>query len=326
MYEARTLIEATRKWWHDALPHISVLARELGIDFALDHKDWLESGHSKGLFYKHGQRDLVQFIEPTTMKIVRIMGDPIPKGEQKNELAVVADCGPNDYDSQETLTWSRQTTRELSHTESKVHGWSVTITEGIEAGGEAAQFKKKFEMSQSAHGEYSDAKAETESTTNQASHSTQIELPKGEMARILQTVRTGEIEVPFTDYITLQLGWKVADYKKRIRGKGHMLDHHSGFGSYAKNSSKQRWHWRCPDDDDFRTLFEGTNPRYPGLRNKTINDFSPAAKRAYEWLMNEDNRKIIVRSKAVFKQGVWGNAKVERLDADGDVISTEEVI
>ena len=41
------------------------------------------------------------------------------------------------------------------------------------------------------------------------------------------------------------------------------------------------------------------------------------------WLLNEDNRTIVVRSKALFKQGVWGNAKVQRLGDDGQVYEEE---
>ena len=36
------------------------------------------------------------------------------------------------------------------------------------------------------------------------------------------------------------------------------------------------------------------------------------------WLLNEDNRTIVVRSKALFKQGIWGNAQVQRIDVDGN--------
>ena len=47
-------------------------------------------------------------------------------------------------------------------------------------------------------------------------------------------------------------------------------------------------------------------------------------KRHAAWLMKEDNRTIKVTSKAIFKQGIWGNAKVQRLGVDGKLYEEED--
>ena len=66
------------------------------------------------------------------------------------------------------------------------------------------------------------------------------------------------------------------------------------------------------------TMGEGVNPRYPGIRGRNLHATREIGD-DLRWLLNEANRTIVVRSKASFKQGVWGNAKVQRLDTDGGV-------
>ena len=68
-------------------------------------------------------------------------------------------------------------------------------------------------------------------------------------------------------------------------------------------------------------MAEGGNPRYPGLRGRNLMATREIGD-DLEWLLNEANRTIVVRSKALFKQGIWGNAKVQRIDADGNETET----
>ena len=44
-----------------------------------------------------------------------------------------------------------------------------------------------------------------------------------------------------------------------------------------------------------------------------------------DWLLDEANRTIEVHSKAIGEHGIWGNAKVERLDAEGDLVEERSV-
>ena len=106
------------------------------------------------------------------------MGEARPRGELKNELAVVDDSGPNDYDSEETLSWTRGKSMSLVDTESATHGWGVTITQGYEIGGEAAGGKYIGGIELAANGEYSKGKAEENADSWDVTKSTKIDLPK----------------------------------------------------------------------------------------------------------------------------------------------------
>lgn len=318
-YEATTVQEAIRAWQRDALHHISVVARHgLGIDIEMADDRWIESGKEPGYFTKRGQRDRIVFIPYATDKIVRKLGEVNPVGEQKNELLVVDEAGPNDYDSEETLSWRRGTSLNLVETTSETHGWSALVKLGFEAGSQNNKITGGIELG--THGDYSKSKAEDKGQSLDASHSTTIKLPKGEMARLLQTVRTGRAEVEVEDLIVLRLGFKVGDYKKRVGPNRSRLDHHAGYRGI--NTSKSRWHWDCPDTNDFRTMVEGNNPRYPNVPG----DWSEWQWKSINWLLDEGNRTLRVRSKAIFDQGVWGNSRVQRLDDDDHVLSEEDAI
>ena len=318
MYEGRTLDEAGRKWQNDAKWRVEQIARYLGIDMDLGNREWYEDGGQAGLFLKRKSRDIIAFKPLATQKIRRVMGDARPVGEQKNELAVVDDAGPNDFDTVETLGWSRSQSLELSEVNSMTHGWSVTVSAGFEVGGDAQGGKVMGGIEIGAHGEYSKEKAESKSTSVEASHTTEVALKAGEMARILQTIRAGEVEIDVTDKIVLELGWRIKDWKHR---NNRYLNDHDG---YAKDHTKSRWHWDCTDTFDFLTMAEGGNPRYPGLRGKDLRKTREIGD-DIAWLLNEDNRTIVVRSKALFKQGIWGNAKVQKLNVEGDVSEEKDV-
>ena len=313
MYEGRTLAEAGRKWQNDAKFRVEQIARYLGVDMDLSNRAWYEDGGTPGHFFKRKSRDQIAFVPLKTQKIRRVMGEARPVGEQKNELAVVDDAGPNAFDTVETLGWTRSQSLELSDVNSMTHGWSVTVSAGFEIGGDAQGGKVIGGLEIGAHGEYSKETAETKSTSVEASHTTTVELKAGEMARLIQTVRTGEIEIDVTDYIVLELGWRIRDWKTPNNA---LLKDHSGFG--GKERSKSRWHWDCTDTFDLQTMGEGHSPRYPGLRGRNLHATREIGD-DLRWLLNEGNRTIVVRSKALFKQGVWGNAKVQRLDASGEV-------
>ena len=238
-----------------------------------------------------------------------------PWANRSNLLAIVDDAGPNDFPTVETLGWSRSTSLELSDVTSMTHGWSVTVSAGFEVGGDAQGGKVMGGLEIGAYGEYSKERAESKAESVEATHTTQVELAAGEVARILQTVRTGEVEIDVTDYIVLELGWRIKDWKVP---NNDLLKDHAG---YVKDHTKSRWHWDCPDAMDLITMAEGSNPRYPGLRGRNLMATREIGD-DLAWLLNEDNRTIVVRSKALFKQGIWGNAQVQRIDVDGNETET----
>ena len=317
MYEGRTIAEAGRQWQNDAKWRVEQIAQYLGIGMDLGNRRWREDGGTPGLFHKQDERDTIAFAPLKTAKIRRLMGDVRPVGDQKNVLAVVDEAGPNDFPTVETLGWSRSTSMELTDVNSMTHGWSVTVSAGFEIGGDAQGGKVIGGLEIGSHGEYSKERADSKSESVEATHTTQVELAAGEVARILQAVRTGEVEIDVTDYIVLDLSWRVKDWKNRNNG---LLDNHAG---YVRDHTKSRWHWECTDAFDLATMGEGDNPRYPGLRGRNLmatreigDDLS--------WLLSEDNRTIVVRSKALFKKGIWSNAKVQRIDISGTVLEERD--
>ena len=302
MYQAKTIQEAGRKWWNDAIPDIAFIARYLGIPFS-PRNDWSESSYEVGRFNNRGERDLIAFKPLTTIKIKRSMSDPRPVGEQKNELALI-NCVDNSQGSstiQAALDWHKSEELALESVTSETHGWSTSVEIGFEAGNENAKVFGSICLS--ASGEYSKSKAESKSSMIEGGGTIQVDVKPGEIARLVQTVRSGEVEVDVTDEIVLDLGWRIADWKKRTNG---MLDGHSGYA--RKGSSRSRWHWECLSANDFRSMIEGSNPRYPNLNHKYLRD---KCWFEIDRLLHGARRTIVVKSKAKFKRGLWGDARVE---------------
>lgn len=301
-YQSRTLAESGRLWWHDMLYDISFIAGYLGIPFEQSNKQWIESSHTPGDFYKKHSRDGIVFKPLIAEKIKRSIGDPKPVGTQKNELCLadVIDNSNGTSPIHASLNWSKRDSMTLENVTSETHGWSACVSIGFEAGTDNA--KVIGSLSLTASGEYSKSKAESKTTEIEGGGSIEVDVDQGKIAKLIQTVRSGECEVDVVDEIVLGLGWRVRDYKKR---NNKMLEGHAG---YARKGHNERWHWDCIDSNDFRTMIEGTNPRYPNVDSKILND-----KCYYQInrLLDEKRRTIIVKSKAIFKRGLWGNAKIE---------------
>lgn len=317
MYKGRTIEEAVRKWQNDALHHVSVVSAGLGIDFNLGNKEWTEQGNQAGLFHKSHERDTIEFKGPRTEKVNRKIGDVRPTGDRKNELIVVDQVGPNDYDAVQELSSKIGETTEISHVKSETHGWSITVTAGFEIGGDAQGGKVIGGLELGASGNYSKETADAVAKSIESSRETEVLLPRSEIAEMVQTLQTGEAEADVQDFIVLELGWRVRDWKKVNNA---MLKDHSGFG--GKERSKSRWHWDCLDTIDFITGMEGVNPRYPGLKYPNGRWGSPfrdwgAVRDSISWLSDEKNRTVLVESKAIFKKGVWGTSLVRCIGRDG---------
>ena len=315
MYTGRTVEEAVRKWQEDAKWRVEQISRGLGVDMDLQNRRWYEDGGQVGLFKKTSSRDTIEFKPYKTVRIRRKLGDLRPVGELKNELAVADESGPSDFDTVETLEWAVGTNRSIVDTDSMTHGWSVTVTQGYEIGGDAAGGKYVGGIELGAHGDYSKETAKGLESSVGATKSTQVELPAGQIARIVQTVQSGEVEVDVEDFIVLELGWRVRDWKHT---NNQLLKDHVGFG--GKERSKSRWHWDCLDAYDLLTLGEGTNPRYPGSRGQRLIDRKDIGD-DIAWLLDENRRTVYVKTTAKFKQGIMGKGRVQRVHPDG---TTEE--
>lgn len=301
-FSAHTIAEAGRMYWQSIIPDIAFISRYLGIPIA-PKNDWHESSSEIGHFNNQGERDVIEFKPLQAIKIKRTLGEIRPVGEQRNELALV-DCIDNSNGKTPitaSLDWKKREALTLESVTSETHGWSSTVSIGFEAGNENA--KVIGELSLSAYGEYSKSKAQSKTSEIEGGGSIQVEVPAGQITRLIQTVRSGEVEIDVTDEIIIDLGFRVADWKKRTNG---MLNGHSGYAH--KGHSRSRWHWDCTSADDLRTMIGGANPRYPNVDSHILLD------KCYfqlERLLDESNRTIIVKSKARFKRGLWGDAKAE---------------
>ena len=90
-YSGKTIYECYRRWQIDALPHIHLLARALGVPFADNNPSWRESNHEAGLWYRHHERDKVKFGKCLIVKGDRTAGRPRPVGSLEKELAIVGE-------------------------------------------------------------------------------------------------------------------------------------------------------------------------------------------------------------------------------------------
>ena len=304
MYEARTIEAAARKWQLTALWNIAHIARALGIDFNVPNTNWTEDARTAGLWHKSNERDTVQFIPAGTDRIIRKIGDARPTGELETKLAVVNTYGPNDYPSNPCPAWNLGESLNIEDSTSMVHGWSVTLTQGLEIGGEAAGVKSVSGLELGTHGEYSKGRVEGKDASIDAGSSLPFELPPGEIARAIQTVRVGPVEIDVEDKVVLRIGFKVADWRKP---NNDLLKNHVGFA--AKGRSKSRWHWDVPDTEDLRSLFEYENRRYPNVKRGSLEKVRWRA----EWLLDEANRTIRIPSVVKAERGIWGEGKVERI-------------
>ena len=301
-YSAPTIQEAGRQCWQALIPDIAFISRYLGIP--IDEKnDWHESSSQVGYFNNHHERDTIEFHPLTTSKIKRTLGTIRPVGIQNKELALVQTIDNSNGESPltATLEWNKSEQLTIESVTSETHGWSICVTAGFEAGNENAKFIGSLSLT--ASGEYSKSKAESKSSTIEGGGSIQVNVPPGKTTRLIQSVQSGEVEMDVTDEIILDLGFRVSDWKKRTNDQ---LNGHAGYA--RKGHSRSRWHWDCLSTDDFRTMMEGQNPRYPSLDAKYLNEkcFFQINR-----LLDETKRTIIVKSKAKFKRGIWGDARVE---------------
>ena len=313
MYTGRTVTEAMRKWQKDAIPHLSAVARAMGVDFELDNTRWKEDGDQAGRWRKTDSRDTIRFIDPATDRIMREIGNAVPVGEPEPKLVVVQNAGPNDYDAEVELSWNYGTSLSIQDSTSQTHGWSVTLTQGLEIGGESSGVKYIAGLALGSSGEYSKGRVEDNQTELGTGGSQKIQLPKGEIARLIQTVSITPVEIEVVDRAVIRLGWLIGDWKHYSNGN---LEGHVG---YRRMGHHTRWLWDCPDTDDFRTMMHGDNPRYPksqGWSPYRWGNISPH----YEWLMEEANRTMRVESVVKADQGVWGDAKIQKLDLEGNIV------
>ena len=300
-YRGRTVDECYRAWQKDALPHITRLSQYLGIPLMGPHHGWRPDNPPKNSWWRRGQRDRIHFGNTKVIKIERKSGSPVPSGEMKKELVLVGSWDNEHNLIEEVIVkWERGTSREFLEAKSELYGWSITTSVSGSVGSNEAN-KVEFGFEVSAHGEYAKETATTDSVSDVVSLETKYSVPDGKVLEVVQEIESGEIEVPYTDKLVFDIDFFVVDWK---RLKNSRLYSHSGYGKWGRTKSRKLWH--CTSANDLDLMLRGKNARYPNQSISIYNTSGRWLKNSINWLMNEENRTMIVESKAIYKQGYWG--------------------
>ena len=139
MYQAKTIPEAVRQFELAALPHISAIVYMLGVRFE-NNKDWQESKHTAGHYYRADSRDRVHFDHPTNLVSARrVRGEVVPVGERETELLTVNEGAAYGYEYQIEGGYEQKRHTTISDSTSSTLGWSVAaLIEGQAGGGESS--------------------------------------------------------------------------------------------------------------------------------------------------------------------------------------------
>ena len=238
MYEAKTIPEAIRQFELAALPHVSALVKALGVPFD-NSKPWTESKSSVGQYYRDGERDRIHFKHPTGLvSFRRVKGETVPKGDRTTELLTV-----NEYDSYGTAYevqggYTRKRGRVTTDEHSSTLGWSVTAgVEGQAGGGESSGGSYlKISFSTTVSGEESDKHSDQDSEEWEEPATYNMTVPSDQGLRVVQTVESGESTQKVTDYLELDLSFRIVDWKHL--GKDSPLSGNADYKGYKDTKSR----------------------------------------------------------------------------------------
>ena len=308
MYKAKTIPEAIRQFELAALPHVSAIVKALGVPFN-NSKPWLESKSTVGLYYRNSERDRLHFTRPTGLvSVKRVRGETVPKGERTTELLTVNEYDPYGHEYEVQGGYIRKRGRTIADEHSSTLGWSVTAgIEGQVGGGESSGGSYfKVSLSTTISGEQADKHSEQDSLDWEEPATYTMTVPADKGLRVVQTVEAGESTQYVTDYLELDFAFSVVDWKHLANGSP--LHNNADWKKYK--GTKSRYVMEAESLDDFRIILTGQSREYPGFKG---NDWSRRKNIAshYDWLMNTDNRKIVVKGEVSYKDGLWGGVKPE---------------
>ena len=207
--------EAVRQYQEAALPHISETAVCLGVPFE-NSKSWIESGSSVGQWYRKDERDRVHFDMPApVLQVRRVRGEVVPVGERDTELLTVNEYEPYGREYEVTGGYTRKRGLTISDETSNTYGWSVTASiEGQKGGGESTGGSYvKLSLSTSVSGEHSKKHGEESSTEWEEPATYAMTVPEDQTLRVVQSVESGKSKQFVTDYLELDLGFSIIDWK-----------------------------------------------------------------------------------------------------------------
>ena len=121
---------------------------------------------------------------------------------------------------------------------------------------------------------------------------------------MVQTVESGESSQQVTDYLELDLSFRIVDWKHL--GKGSPLGGNADYKGYK--STKSRYVMGVDSIDDLRIILSGQSREYPAFKGEDWRE-RPAIRDHFNWLMEPDNRKIKIEGEISYKDGLWGGVK-----------------
>ena len=126
-------------------------------------------------------------------------------------------------------------------------------------------------------------------------------VPADQALRVVQTVKTGESQVPVTDLLELDLAFAVIDWKHL--NSGSPLGGNADWKGYK--DTKSRVVMVVDSLDDLRLILTGQHREYPGFKGKDWTGKS-AIKPSWAWLNNSENRTIKVIGYGEVQAGSMG--------------------
>ena len=204
-------------------------------------------------------------------------------GEPENELLTVQTYQPygTPYDVDGGYTRKRHKTLVDSH--SSTFGWDVSLAIEAQAGGGESTGGSyvKATVTTGFHGEKSDGSSEEEGTEWEEPSTYHMTVPADQALRVVQTVKTGESQVPVTDLLELDLAFAVIDWKHL--NSGSPLGGNADWKGYK--DTKSRVVMVVDSLDDLRLILTGQHREYPGFKGKDWTGKS-AIKSHWAWLNN----------------------------------------
>ena len=145
-----------------------------------------------------------------------------------------------------------------------------------------------------------------------------VPLPLGYKTSLVQTQKTGTIEIPVTHNMIFDLVFDVELYSGAVRTDFHKRGSDNNRRTFSDSPDNDWTHrakhsemraLRVLSADDFRLTMKGKNRRYPRVPANSFNTWR-WIRDSYNWLIDEANRTGIVRVKDVYKNGFFDEGKL----------------
>ena len=310
MYEERTFEAVNEAFQTAAVNHISAIVAAGNSSVDKDG-EWVRTDDEGVWARAGGGRDRIHFAP--YLRILcdhKIAGRLTPIGEQRNVMATVKSWDmTSEPPLKEGETIDRAAVkyergRSIKHSRTETHGWSVDSTTKI-LGSVGKDAANKVEFSQSITLGLKEGKSAEEASTDSVldSDTTPVKLIPGKVARVLQTRKEGESELPFTQTLEFDLIVSYSGWKDKIwEGMWRDGNDHDWWGH------KSRYIVRFASIDEFIAIVERKHRQY-----RHVGDLS-SVQTHIDWLKNPDNRSAIIRGREIYKTAWYGDITIRHED------------